>query len=312
MKETNKMNDILCNGCYEILQEGYHFCPYCGKPRQGRYGIFEQLSMGSKIRVTFNDGSSAEASVRGYDEAADIAVLTVDYKSLSNETKSHIAIAVMGDSDALKVGQGAIAIGNALGYGQSVTTGAISAIDREVKLTDGAITLIQTDAAINPGNSGGALLNTKGEVIGVNTVKYADTDVEGMGFAIPINSALETAMGIIDGTIAPKTDENTAYLGISGGTLDESAAKNYGYPEGIYISMVERNSAAARAGLQQGDIITGFNGEEVLTMEALQEKLAECKPGDQITLTIQRQTRRGEFSEMELSTILGSRADAIK
>lgn len=264
------------------------------------------------ISVTFNDGSSAEASVRGYDEAADIAVLTVDYKSLSNETKSHIAIAVMGDSDALKVGQGAIAIGNALGYGQSVTTGAISAIDREVKLTDGAITLIQTDAAINPGNSGGALLNTKGEVIGVNTVKYADTDVEGMGFAIPINSALETAMGIIDGTIAPKTDENTAYLGISGGTLDESAAKNYGYPEGIYISMVERNSAAERAGLQQGDIITGFNDEEVLTMEALQEKLAECKPGDQITLTVQRQTRRGEFSEMELSTILGSRADAIK
>lgn len=266
----------------------------------------------TSISVTFNDGSSADALVKGYDEAADIAVLTVDYKSLSAETKSNIAIAVMGDSDALKVGNGAIAIGNALGYGQSVTTGAISAVDREVQLTDGAVTLIQTDAAINPGNSGGALLNTKGEVIGVNTVKYSDTDVEGMGFAIPINSALETATGIINGTIVPKTDENTAYLGISGGTLDESAAESYGYPAGIYISMVERNSAAARAGLNPGDIITGFNGEAVLTMEVLQEKLAQCRPGDQITLTIQRQNKRGEFSEMELSTILGSRADAIR
>ena len=264
------------------------------------------------ISVTFNDGTSAEATVKGYDEAADIAVIMVDYNSLSKETKSSIAIAVMGDSDALKVGNGAIAIGNALGYGQSVTTGAISAVNREVQLTDGAVTLIQTDAAINPGNSGGALLNTKGEVIGVNTVKYSDTDVEGMGFAIPINSALETATGIIDGTIGPKTDENTAYLGISGGTLDEIAAQSYGYPAGVYISMVERNSAAERAGLQQGDIITGFNGEETLTMEALQEKLAQCTPGEQITLTVQRQNKRSGFVELELSTILGSRAEAVR
>ena len=266
----------------------------------------------TSISVTFNDGSSAEANVKGYDEGADIAVLMVDYKGLSADTKSNIAVAVMGDSDALKVGNGAIAIGNALGYGQSVTTGSISAVDREVQLTDGGVTLIQTDAAINPGNSGGALLNTKGEVIGVNTVKYADTSVEGMGFAIPINSALETATGIINGTIGPKTDENTAYLGISGGTLDESVAKSYGYPAGVYISGVERNSAAARACLQQGDILTGFNGESAVTMEELQEKLAECKPGDQVTLTVQRQNNRGQFSEMELSTILGSRADATR
>ena len=266
----------------------------------------------TSISVTFNDGSKADALVRGYDESADIAVITVDYSTLSEETKSNIAVAVMGDSDALEVGNGAIAIGNALGYGQSVTTGAISAVNREVQLTDGTVTLIQTDAAINPGNSGGALLNTKGEVIGVNTVKYSDTDVEGMGFAIPINSALETAQGIIDGSIVPKTDENTAYLGISGGTLDEAAAESYGYPAGIYISMVERNSAAARAGLQQGDIITGFNGETILTMEELQERLMDCLPGDQITLTVQRQNMRGSFAEMELSTILGSRADVME
>lgn len=270
------------------------------------YHVIEDAT---SINVTFNDGSTADASVKGYDEDADIAVLTVDYSTLTDETKSNIAVAVMGDSDDLKVGNGAIAIGNALGYGQSTTTGSISAVNREVQMTDGTVTLIQTDAAINPGNSGGALLNTRGEVIGVNTVKYSDTSVEGMGFAIPINSALETAKGIIDGTIVPKTDENTAYLGISGGTLDEDAAASYGYPAGVYISMVERNSAAARAGLTQGDIITGFNGEALTTMEELQEKLAECLPGDQITLTVQRQTNRGQFSELELSTILGSRAE---
>ena len=263
----------------------------------------------TSISVTFNDGSQADAQVRGYDEDADIAVITVDYTALSQDTKSNIAAAVMGDSDDLKVGNGAIAIGNALGYGQSVTTGSISAVNREVQMTDGIVTLIQTDAAINPGNSGGALLNTRGEVIGVNTVKYSDTQVEGMGFAIPINSALETAQGIIDGTIVPKTDENTAYLGITGGTMDEASAEKYGYPAGVYISMVMRESAAQRAGLEQGDIITGFNGESISTMEELQDKLAECMPGDEVTITIQRQSRDGSFTEGELKTILGSKSD---
>lgn len=263
----------------------------------------------TSIQVIFNDSSSADATVKGYDETADIAVLTIDYNALSDETKKNIAAAVMGDSDALEAGNGAIAIGNALGYGQSVTTGSISAVNREVQMTDGVVNLVQTDAAINPGNSGGALLNTRGEVIGINTVKYSDTNVEGMGFAIPINSALETAKGIIDGTIVPKTDENTAYLGISGGTLDEEYASKYGYPTGVYISMVSRGSAAQRAGLQQGDIITGFNGEAIATMEELQEKLEGCVPGDQVTLTVQRQTSQGEFTEQELATVLGSKAD---
>ena len=154
-----------------------------------------------EVSVQFSDETTATATVKGYDEDKDVAVLTIDMSQLSDDTKKAIAVMVMGDSDQLKAGESAIAIGNALGYGQSVTTGVISAVNREVALTDKTMTLLQTSAAINPGNSGGALLNGKGEVIGMNTVKYSDTSVEGMGYAIPINTALETAKGIIDGTI---------------------------------------------------------------------------------------------------------------
>ena len=203
-----------------------------------------------EVSVQFNDGNSATATVKGYDEDKDVAVLTIDMSQLSEDTKNAIAVMVMGDSDQLKAGESAIAIGNALGYGQSVTTGVISAVNREVSLTDKTMTLVQTSAAINPGNSGGALLNGKGEVIGMNTVKYSDTSVEGMGYAIPINTALETAKGIIDGTIVAKTDETTAFLGITGGTLDEDTASAYNAPAGIYVSNVASGSAAQRAGLQ--------------------------------------------------------------
>ena len=146
-----------------------------------------------EVSVQFSDETTATATVKGYDEDKDVAVLTIDMSQLSDDTKKAIAVMVMGDSDQLKAGESAIAIGNALGYGQSVTTGVISAVNREVALTDKTMTLLQTSAAINPGNSGGALLNGKGEVIGMNTVKYSDTSVEGMGYAIPINTALETS-----------------------------------------------------------------------------------------------------------------------
>ena len=214
-----------------------------------------------EVSVQFSDETTATATVKGYDEDKDVAVLTIDMSQLSDDTKKAIAVMVMGDSDQLKAGESTIAIGNALGYGQSVTTGVISAVNREVALTDKTMTLFQTSAAINPGNSGGALLNGKGEVIGMNTVKYSDTSVEGMGYAIPINTALETAKGIIDGTIVAKTDETTAFLGITGGTLDEDTASAYNAPAGIYVSNVASGSAAQRAGLQAGCIITGFNGE---------------------------------------------------
>ncbi|MFQ7843993.1 MAG: S1C family serine protease [Coprococcus sp.] len=263
-----------------------------------------------EVSVQFNDGNSATATVKGYDEDKDVAVLTIDMSQLSEDTKNAIAVMVMGDSDQLKAGESAIAIGNALGYGQSVTTGVISAVNREVSLTDKTMTLVQTSAAINPGNSGGALLNGKGEVIGMNTVKYSDTSVEGMGYAIPINTALETAKGIIDGTIVAKTDETTAFLGITGGTLDEDTASAYNAPAGIYVSNVASGSAAQRAGLQAGCIITGFNGKDVSTMEDLQKLIQNCAPGDSVTITAQFPDSNGNYSEQTLTTIMGSKADA--
>lgn len=262
-----------------------------------------------EVSLQFVDGTSAVATVKGYDKDGDVAVLKVDMSQLTEETKQNIAVMVMGDSDSLKAGSSAIAIGNALGYGQSVTTGVISAVNREVALTDKTMTLIQTSAAINPGNSGGALLNGKGEVIGINTVKFSDTKVEGMGYAIPINTALETAKGIIDGTIVPKTDATTAYLGITGGTLDEETAKVYNAPAGVYVSSVASGSAAQRAGLQGGCVITGFNGEAVATMEELQTAIAECMPGDSVTITAQFPDQNGQYMEQTLTTIIGSRAE---
>lgn len=261
-----------------------------------------------QISVTFNDGSTADAVIKGYDPSADVAVLTVDMSQLSQETKDAIKIAVLGDSDALKEGNGAIAIGNALGYGQSTTTGTISAVNREVQLTDGTMTLIQTDAAINPGNSGGALLNSKGEVIGINTVKYSETSVEGMGYAIPINSVVETVNDIISGKIVNKTDENTAVLGIRGGTVD--SANSYGVPAGVYVAAVIQNSAAQWAGLQAGYVITAFNGEEITTMEQLQELIGQCNPGDNVSITVQiPDENNGYTQEQTLTTVLGSAAD---
>ena len=270
------------------------------------YHVIEDASA---VTVQFVDETSASATVKGYDEDADVAVLLVDMSQLTEDTKNNIAVMVMGDSDDLKAGSSAIAIGNALGYGQSVTTGVISAVNREVALTDKTMTLLQTSAAINPGNSGGALLNGRGEVIGMNTVKYSDTSVEGMGYAIPINDALETAKGIIDGTIVPKTDETTAYLGITGGTLDEDTASLYNAPAGVYVSSVSSGSAAERAGLTGGCIITAFNGQELSTMEELQEAIAACAPGDNVTITAQFPDRNGEYTERTVTTIMGSKAD---
>lgn len=262
------------------------------------------------VQVTFNDDSTADAEIKGFTENPDIAVLSVPADSLSEETKNAIKAAVIGDSSKLKVGEGAIAIGNALGYGQSVVTGTVSAVDRTIQFTDGTTKMLQTSAAINPGNSGGALLNTKGEVIGVNTAKYSDTKVEGVGWAIPINDAIETAKGILSGDIVTKTDENTAALGIKGGTMNESSAKKYGYPQGVFVSVVYNNSAAQRAGISAGCIITEFNGAETKTMEALQAELQKCSPGDKVTMKVCVPTDSGEYSEpQEVATVLGSKAE---
>ena len=272
---------------------------------------YHVIQNSSSIEVTFDDDTKAQATVKGYDSNADIAVLEVDMNQLSEETKSSIKVAVLGDSDSLAVGNGAIAIGNALGYGQSTTTGVISAVEREVQLTDGVMKFIQTDAAINPGNSGGALLNTRGEVIGINTVKYSDTNVEGMGYAIPINSAVETVKGIISGEITTKTDDNTAYLGISGGTVNEDMANEYGYPTGVYVSSVAAGSAAEFAGIKQGYIITEFNGTAVSSMEELQALLQECTPGQSVSIVVQIPNESGQYTqEQSLTTTLRSRSES--
>ena len=262
-----------------------------------------------QISVTFNDGSSASAEIKGYDVRADIAVLTVDMNDLSDETKAAVKIAVLGDSDKLLPGNGAIAIGNALGYGRSTTTGTISAVNREVQTEDGAMNVIQTDAAINPGNSGGALLNTKGEVIGINTMKSAESNVEGMGFAIPINSALETINDIVSGKLINRTAENTACLGITGATIDDQMASIYNWPVGVMVASVLPESAAENAGIEAGYIITGFNDQEIKKMEELQDMLEDFNPGDKISLNVKIPKGNGVYEDQTIEVKLISIAD---
>ena len=271
---------------------------------------YHVIENSKEVNVTFNDSTSAEATIRGFDEDEDLAVLAVDMSQLSDDTKAAVKIAVLGDSDALRAGDGAIAIGNALGYGQSVTTGTISAVNREVQMTDGTKTMIQTDAAINEGNSGGALLNAKGEVVGINSAKLYGTTIEGMGYAIPINGALETVNAIISGEHVNKTDDQKASLGIRGGTVDEISAQIYGWPAGVYVSTVYESSAAQRAGISAGDVIVGFNGQEITTMEELQAALEECNPGDEVTIDVRVPGDDGSYSEQRtLQTLLGSAAE---
>lgn len=261
-----------------------------------------------KISVTFIDGKSYEASLKGSDSDYDLAVISIPISSIESETLSKIRCAVLGSSEALKLGEPAIAIGNALGYGQSVTVGYISATEREVQMEDKTMVLIQTDAAINPGNSGGALLNIKGEVIGINSSKYADTDVEGMGFAIPMSDAVPIINEIINETAIPEDEQ--AYLGITGGTVNSSWVSVYGWPEGVYISAVTKDSPADKGGIRAHDIIVKFEGKTVQTIDSLTEKLGKKRGGDTVEITIMRQNNYGEFEEKILSVTLGLKKDA--
>lgn len=240
----------------------------------------------TEIMVEFIDGETYSAAVKGTAPDSDLAVISVAISDISAETLSEIKVAVLGDSTKLKLGEPAIAIGNSLGYGQSVTVGYISATEREVQLTDKTMTLIQTDAAINPGNSGGALLNIKGEVIGINSAKYSDTSVEGTGYAIPISDAEPIINALINSTYV--TEDETPYLGIYGADVPASYQKRLGWPAGVYVSQVTQGSPASLAGLKEGDIITSFNGVEVTTMESLQEEIAKCSVGDSVELNVTR------------------------
>lgn len=254
----------------------------------------------NKISVVFIDGSVADAAVKGYDSDSDVAVLAVSTGELSADALSSITVAKIGDSDELKVGEPAIAIGNALGIGQSVTVGYISALSRAINDYDGAF--IQTDAAINPGNSGGALLNKNGEVIGITSSKYVDSSVEGMGFAIPINSAMDIIYDIISGT-----GSGTAYLGAGGIDIKEEYQRIYGFPQGIYVNEVDEGSPAEMAGIRTGDIITAVDGESVASSEQLSKLIKGKSVGSTVEISIYRAGASGRYSEMSVSAVLGSK-----
>ncbi|MCR4890912.1 MAG: trypsin-like peptidase domain-containing protein [Lachnospiraceae bacterium] len=246
------------------------------------------VSNANTLGVQFIDGNEAEANLKGEDEEADLAVIAVEKSALSEETLKSIKVATLGDSDNLKVGQVTIAIGNAMGYGQSVTTGVVSALNREVKLDNGVHKLIQTDAAINPGNSGGALLDIEGRVIGINEAKLASSEIEGMGYAIPISVAKPVIelFGSQD-TRAKSDEEKRGYLGIAGIDITAEVSEQYNMPRGVYIERVGEGLAADKAGLKKGFIITKFDGQTVQTMKQLQNLISYYELGSVVELTVQ-------------------------
>jgi len=256
------------------------------------------------LTVTFNDGNSVEAQIKGTDSARDLAVVAVPLDKISDDTMNAIKVATLGDSDSLKVGEPAIAIGNALGYGQSVTTGIVSATGRTIDGFDGEY--IQTDAAINPGNSGGALLNANGEVIGINSAKINSSAVEGMGFAIPISDASDVIQNLMNKETRSKvSDEERGYLGINGYDVSEEGAQMYNMPTGVYVKEVMSGGGAEKAGLTKGSIITGFEGSSISGMSSLQEQLQYYKAGEEVTLTVQIPDKNGEYTEKDIKVTLG-------
>lgn len=259
------------------------------------------------LTVTFNDGNSVEAQIKGTDSARDLAVVAVPLDKISDDTMNAIKVATLGDSDSLKVGEPAIAIGNALGYGQSVTTGIVSATGRTIDGFDGEY--IQTDAAINPGNSGGALLNANGEVIGINSAKINSSAVEGMGFAIPISDASDVIQNLMNKETRSKvSDEERGYLGIKGYDVSEEGAQMYNMPTGVYVKEVMSGDGAEKAGLTKGSIITGFEGSSISGMSSLQEQLQYYKAGEEVTLTVQIPDKNGEYTEKDIKVTLGKNA----
>ena len=256
------------------------------------------------LTVTFNDGNSVEAQIKGTDSARDLAVVAVPLDKISDDTMNAIKVATLGDSDSLKVGEPAIAIGNALGYGQSVTTGIVSATGRTIDGFDGEY--IQTDAAINPGNSGGALLNANGEVIGINSAKINSSAVEGMGFAIPISDASDVIQNLMNKETRSKvSDEERGYLGIEGYDVSEEGAQMYNMPTGVYVKEVMSGGGAEKAGLTKGSIITGFEGSSISGMSSLQEQFQYYKAGEEVTLTVQIPDKNGEYTEKDIKVTLG-------
>lgn len=270
------------------------------------------------LTVTFHDNTSLEADIKGTDPAHDLAVIAVPVNTISKDTMNAIAVATLGDSTKLKVGEPAIAIGNALGYGQSVTTGVISATDRGIMATDGAasgavnsdVKLIQTDAAINPGNSGGALVNANGEVIGINSSKLVASSVEGVGYAIPISDVSDIITNLMNQQTKTKVaEEDRGYIGIQGFDVTSEYAERFNMPLGVYVTDVVSGGGADTAGMTKGGIITGLNGITIDSMNTLQEQLKYYAKGDTVTLTVQKAENNGEYTEQTYKVILGAKSE---
>lgn len=257
------------------------------------------------LQIQFIDDETVDAAIKGTDSEKDLAVVAVKLSDIKKSTLEQIKVATLGDSDELEVGEGTIAIGNALGYGQSVTTGVVSALNREVQYENRTMKLIQTNAAINPGNSGGALLNSKGEVIGINAAKYSSSSVEGMGFAIPVSSVKDVIEDLMNKETLTKVDsDKKGYLNIYGRDVTSTLSETYSVPTGVYVIEVMEGGAADKAGIEKSNVITKINGETVSSMEDLQSKLEYYEKGTEVTLTIQY-AKGNEYKEKEVKVTLG-------
>lgn len=270
------------------------------------------------LTVTFADGTSMEANIKGTDENYDVAVISVPMSELSDETLDTITTATLGDSTKLNIGEPAIAIGNALGYGQSVTAGVISALDRESTSVDettgevvsSGVRLIQTDAAINPGNSGGALINANGEVIGINSSKLAGTMVEGMGYAIPISDVTDIISDLMNRETKMIVAENKrGYIGITGFDVDSNSAERYHMPTGVYVEEVVKGGGADKAGITKGNIITEIEDTAVDGMESLKKELQYYAVGEDVSITVQIPENNGEYTEKTVEVTLGKKTE---
>lgn len=274
----------------------------------------------SSLSVGFIDESTVSAEIKGTDAENDLAVISVKLSDISTDTMNQIKIASIGDSDKLQLGEQVVAIGNALGYGQSVTSGYVSALNRDLSLTDesgntiNSTGLIQTDAAINPGNSGGALLNMNGELIGINEAKSGTTSsgttVDNIGFAIPINKAQESLQNLMNQETREKVSEDQAsYIGIQGASVSSDEQEKFSIPAGVVVASVVEDGPAAQAGIQEGDIITELDGRSVSSIEGLQDTLQYYAAGETVDIVVQR-ADNGSYQEQTLSITLGSAQDA--
>ncbi len=262
------------------------------------------------LTVGFSDGTDAEAEIVGSYAGKDLAVVSVMKSALSKETLDTIHIAGLGDSETTRIGEPVIAIGNALGYGQSLTVGYVSAKEKPVTINNASINMIQTDAAINEGNSGGALFDMQGKLIGINSAKARNmnNNVEGMGYAIPISDAIPIIQSIIDGTQSELVQGN-AYMGIQGKDLTSYEAASFNMPQGVYLLAVVEGAPADQAGLQSGDVITAVDGISVTTMAEIKTILADKQPGDTVEVTLSRSDQRGSYIEQTVTVTLGNHVE---